>query len=57
MENSKRVYHKPEISHVKLVPEEAVLGGCKTSGEQLVDVQSNNPNCGIGSTQCFLDGS
>lgn len=30
-EKLKKAYHKPEIERVKLVPEEAVLGFCKTS--------------------------
>jgi hypothetical protein len=31
----KRTYHRPEMERVRLVPEEAVLGGCKyTSGVQ-----------------------
>ena len=29
---AKRPYKKPEISKVRLVPEEAVLAGCKISG-------------------------
>jgi hypothetical protein len=29
-EKEKRPYCKPEIERVRLVPEEAVLGGCKT---------------------------
>jgi hypothetical protein len=30
-ENEKRPYVKPEMEQVKLVPEEAVLAGCKTA--------------------------
>ncbi|MBI5893814.1 MAG: hypothetical protein HZB79_09250 [Deltaproteobacteria bacterium] len=30
-ENKKKVYQKPEIQEVKLVPEEAVLTACKTT--------------------------
>lgn len=28
---TKKYYKKPEVHKVKLVPEEAVLGGCKTN--------------------------
>ena len=31
VKNRKRVYVKPRLEKVKLVPGEAVLGGCKTS--------------------------
>lgn len=30
--SEKKKYQKPEINKVKLAPEEAVLGGCKTLG-------------------------
>jgi hypothetical protein len=30
-EKKKRPYHKPQIERVRLRPEEAVLGGCKTA--------------------------
>lgn len=29
---TKRPYKKPEVSRVKLMPEQAVLSGCKTGG-------------------------
>ncbi len=28
----KKTYQKPTITQVRLIPEETVLGGCKTSG-------------------------
>lgn len=28
----RKLYHKPEVKRVKLVPGEAVLSGCKISG-------------------------
>ena len=31
-EKSKRLYNKPKISKVRLLPEEAVLQNCKTAG-------------------------
>ena len=31
-EKRKKAYRKPEIKRVRLMPEEAVLGGCKTTG-------------------------
>jgi len=36
----KKAYSQPEVKQVRLKPEEAVLGGCKTSSS------SNNPNLG-----------
>jgi len=30
MNNNRRPYQKPRLEKVSLVPEEAVLGGCKT---------------------------
>lgn len=29
--NKKKAYQKPQLQEVKLVPEEAVLAGCKTT--------------------------
>jgi hypothetical protein len=52
-EKRKKAYRKPEIKRVKLVPEEAVLGGCKTSGE----LGPDGLGCGIGSSPCSLSGS
>jgi hypothetical protein len=49
----KKPYTRPEITHIDLRPEEAVLGNCKTSG-------SSGPG-GVGSCapvgNCFGQGS
>ena len=52
---AKKLYVKPEVKQVPLRPEEAVLGGCKTS-------TSGGPNAGDGTTclipgNCFVLGS
>ncbi len=31
-DKARKPYHKPEVTKVKLVPEEAVLATCKTTG-------------------------
>ena len=46
----KRPYSKPEITQVRLLPEEAVLGGCKTPGgggvgEFVANCQLQSPSC------------
>ena len=53
----KKLYEKPHIKKVKLVPEEAVLVGCKTF---LVGGWGLNPpkRCQIrGGTDCLAQGS
>lgn len=49
----KKVYQKPEMARVKLLPEEAVLGNCKETG-------SSGPpgvaNCNL-PLACAVDGS
>ncbi|MGQ9645212.1 MAG: hypothetical protein ACUVWO_01575 [Thermodesulfobacteriota bacterium] len=43
----KKPYVKPEVKQVQLKPEEAVLGGCKTSGKfgPVVNNCSVPPQC------------
>jgi hypothetical protein len=56
-EKTKREYQKPEFTRVKLVPEEAVLGGCKNVG-QSGPGEPPLVNCGVGGAEaCLLDGS
>jgi hypothetical protein len=45
---TRKPYCKPEIERVKLVPEEAVLGGCKTL--------ANGGGIGLVSGSCQLEG-
>ena len=40
----RKPYHKPEIERVRLVPEEAVLGGCKMTGGDA----GPGSTCGLG---------
>ena len=51
-ENRKH-YHKPRIEQVKLIPDEAVLGGCKTTSTA---DPGQDPCVGPGGN-CVLDGS
>jgi len=51
MEKSKKLYTKPSIKKVKLVPEEAVLGVCKSD----TGAGPNQSTCII--PQCFNPGS
>jgi hypothetical protein len=50
----REAYVKMTIERVRLVPEEAVLGGCKTIGNT---TGPSGNGCGIGGTPCHLDGS
>ena len=47
-EESKKTYKKPEFARVKLVPEEAILGECKT------DLQTgpDTTPCTLGTDPC-----
>ncbi|NIM59466.1 MAG: hypothetical protein GTO16_11075 [Candidatus Aminicenantes bacterium] len=52
----KRLYEKPRIKKVKLVPEEAVLQGCKTFSAGAWG--ANPPRCTLrGGPQCSDQGS
>lgn len=42
----KRLYNKPKISKVRLLPEEAVLGNCKTANT------GQTSKCDTGGTTC-----
>ena len=45
-ERARKTYRKPEITQVKLVPEEAVLGGCKSTSYPASELIMNNvANC------------
>lgn len=49
-EKTKKVYQKPEITRVRLVPEEAALGGCKTVDQ----AGENGTTCiDVGEGDCF----
>lgn len=43
----KKQYEKPQLSRVELVPEEAVLGGCKIAGN------STGPSGGFPTSDCL----
>lgn len=45
----KKTYRKPQIKQVKLVPEEAVLTNCKTTGTG----QNRNNDCSNPSQSCM----
>jgi hypothetical protein len=52
----KKLYEKPHIKKVKLVPEEAVLQGCKTFNSGSWGVAA--PRCTVrGGPQCSAQGS
>ena len=53
---SRRPYQKPLIEHVKLVPEETVLGGCKTFSYQIA-VVGTDVGCGLLTSHCLNNGS
>ena len=49
----KRSYEKPQLTSVTLMPEEAVLGGCKTAGV----VAYSNPGACSWPASCIVAGS
>jgi hypothetical protein len=49
--SGKRPYSRPEVRRVKMRPEEAVLGGCKTN----MIAGPGNANCTT--VACFISGS
>jgi len=51
MKNIKKSYSKPQITKVKLIPEEAILGTCKND----LGAGPNQSQCLI--PQCFNQGS
>ena len=54
---SRKPYQKPHIEQVKLVPEETVLGGCKTTNYPIA-VVGTEIGCGIDIfSPCLNDGS
>ena len=53
----RKSYIKPRIERVNLVPEETVLGGCKTPG-LVINQPSVSSGCEIlGAAPCITDGS
>ncbi len=53
----RKSYIKPGIERVRLVPEETVLGGCKTSG-YVINSISVSSGCDLfGTPPCVVDGS
>jgi len=53
----RKSYIKPRIERVRLVPEETVLGGCKTPGFE-INQELETSGCRILDTSpCFNDGS
>ena len=55
-EKAKKSYKKPQIKQVNLVPEEAVLLGCKTAADASGKVAGVN-NCGNRDDYCDLAAS
>lgn len=49
MTEQKKPYVKPELERVKLVPDEAVLGGCKTTDGGGIGTSSPAGNCATAS--------
>jgi len=52
----RKSYIKPRVEQVRLVPEETVLGGCKTDGYPINTI-SETIGCGVPYAACLLDGS
>ncbi len=52
----RKSYQKPQIKQVNLVPEEAVLVGCKSSADPAAKVAGSN-NCGARVDFCYAAGS
>jgi len=52
----RKSYIKPKIERVSLVPEETVLGGCKTP-DYVIDAIGLAIGCGIPFAACNVDGS
>lgn len=52
----KKTYTKPQIKQVNLVPEEAVLLGCKSTADPSAKVAGGN-NCGNRPDFCSAAGS
>jgi hypothetical protein len=50
--DKKRAYHKPQLEQVELVPEEAVLGGCKTHVDTGPSDEPGFTGCGGVLNQC-----
>ena len=50
----KKLYRKPQIQQVKLVPEEAVLGGCKTATTATASVSQGT---GCSQSSCVDNGT
>ena len=51
----KKTYRKPQINQVSLVPEEAVLSGCKAIGTG--DINKNIGQCQNPNQSCMAVGS
>lgn len=52
--NKKKQYVKPEMERVQLVPEEAVLGGCKTTSGGGIGTEFPSGNCATATPSCVL---
>lgn len=52
--NKKKQYVKPEMERVQLVPEEAVLGGCKTTSGGGIGTDFPSGNCATATPSCVL---
>ena len=50
MKERRKPYRKPQVEQVELVPEEAVLGGCKNPN---VAGPDTGPGCGGVLNQCY----
>jgi len=54
---SRKPYQKPQIEQVKIVPEDTVMGGCKTTS-YVINSFGETSGCGLlNPTPCYTDGS
>lgn len=53
----RKAYGKPQINQVKLVPEDAVLAGCKLSGVATGSSNKNAGRCNTATQACQNAGS
>jgi hypothetical protein len=52
----RKPYRKPQVNQVKLMPEEAVLAGCKLTGTGAAS-RNNDGTCKNASFECQAQGS
>ncbi|NLF13098.1 MAG: hypothetical protein GX597_15030 [Anaerolineaceae bacterium] len=52
--SKRKPYVKPEMERIQLVPEEAVLGGCKTTSGGGIGTDFPSGNCVTATPYCVL---